>query len=375
MVQYSTVKRFLVLIALTVIAVAPVLRAHAAPILGEQDCTAITGRQSEPVDRKTEVRFARYLYNSTSPKTYVSTETLERWCFLWDEEQKKDVSRRERKIEFRNRTLSNRFGDLGIVITERKEERGEPSFVVPETDKELDDLSVNRQARIRARLISRNCDPGGRTDWELEEFAICLKELKKITDAASDAAESSRLAGSASRTESRRRNAIIPREDTEKTGYGEGSSDADRPSAVSEEGKLNEAVFDPKGPGSEPLSEALENRIRPHVDRDDCHRVAPPEAKTRCLWLVQSQRIVREGRMEHTRSRLRSYGILNGAGIRRGIDTESRKNISSVQAIDRQRRLLGFRPSPRTIQEIKENYQEAIVVPGDCKVDPKLCNK
>jgi len=361
--------------AFTVIAVAPVLRTHAAPVLGEQDCTEITGRQSEPVDHKTEIRFQRYLYNSSSPKTFQSTEHLERWCFLWDEEKTKDVSRREKKTEFRNRTLTNRFGDLGIVITERKEERAEPTFEVPETDKELKDLSLNRQSRIRARLINRNCDPGGRTDWELEEYAICLKELKKITDAASETVEGSRLSGSALRTEKRRRNAITPREDTERTGYGEGSSDADRQSAIGEEGKLNEAVFDPKGSGSEPLREALENRIRSHVDRDDCHRVAPPEAKTRCLWLVQYQRISRGDRFDRAQTRLRTFGVLNGTGIRRGIDTESRKNISSVQAINIQRRLLGFRPSPRTIKEIKENYQEAIVVPGDCKVDPKLCNQ
>lgn len=375
MVYSYTVKLFPpFLIALTVIAVSPVLRLHAAPILGEQDCRTVEGRQPDPVDRKTEVRFRRYAEGSASPKTFANITALERWCFLWDEEQTKDVSRRERKMEFRTRTLPSRFYDLGIIITERKEERVEP-FFAPETDKELKDLPPNRRARVRARITNRNCHPGGGTDRETKEYAICLKELKKITDAAGDHVEGGRLVGSASRTEQRRRNAITPKEDTARTGYGKDSPPEDEQSFIGEEGKLNETVFDPQGAGSAPLSAALENRVRSYVESRDCHRVTPPEAKTRCLWLVQSELMNRQGRIDRAQIRLRTFGVLNGAGIRRGIDTVSRKSIGSVQAIDRQRRLLGFRPSPRTIQEIKENYGEPVVVPGDCQVDPKLCNK
>lgn len=374
MVHSRTVKRFSpFLIALTVIVLIPVLRTHAAPVLGGQDCTMITGRQSEPVDSKTEVRFKKYMYNSASPKTFASMMDLERWCFLWDEERIKDAGRRQERMDFRSRTLQDRFYHIDVGATKKEDQ--EPRVAIPETDKELKDLSMNRQIRIRARLINRNCDPGGRTGWEMEEYAICLKELKKITDASSEIVEKSRLAGSSLRTEQRRRNAITPRENTERAGYGEGSSVEDVQSSSEEEGKLNKAVFDPEGPGSAPLSNTLENRIRSHVNRRDCHRVTPPEAKVRCLWLVQYQLVSRQPGADRAVSRLRSRGVLEGAVIRRGIDSVYRESIGSIGAIDKQRRLLGFRPSPRTIQEIKENYQEAIVVPGDCAVDPKLCNK
>ncbi len=362
-------KRFLPFLIAPIVAFSiPFLQATATPVLDVRNCTAVEGRLTEPLDTHTEVRLKKYLSRSAFPKTFSNMEELQRWCSLWEENEKTKVVSRESRLDFRMRTLLQRFykeeGDSEATGTIAE---------APETDLELEDLAPNRQARVQSRINRRNCEAGGTTDEALEEYAICLKELKKVIDQATDTIEGRRMVRQIVRTE---RHLTSAQKDARVKGgdYSKGSASEETQSIDQKE--TNAIQFDPAGPGSEPLQESLENKIGEYVNRGDCLRVTPPEAKVRCQWLVQKNIVGRQGVGGRAESKLRSLGILNGTTIRRGIMQDVyRERIDTSQSIVRTRRLQGFRPSPRTVKELQENYQTPIVVPGDCQVDPKLCNQ
>ena len=340
--------------------------ANTAAILDMRDCEGFSERLEEPLDSHTEVRFARYLQEGSFPMTFENETYAARWCYLWEKEQaQNEVNRRER-TDFRSRSLQERFDNIGIGS------RTPAAGSFPTTDKELTDLVPHRQARVRARLKNRNCEMSGNSSEELEEYAICLKELVKvfsITDKTKEERRLSRLGLRVPKPNRETREPLVQR-----------TGDYTRRSVLRTAEVIQSAAathqFDPLSIGSIPLDEALENKIRVGVGRHDCSRVVPVEARIRCEWLVQKSYRTQAGLLGRTESRLRALGVFEGGLIRRGVgQANSNDETASVQSTIQTRRLLGgFRPTPRTIQEAQENFQSPVVVPGDCTVDPTRCN-
>jgi len=359
-VVYFITVRHLSFLTVSVVALlsVPLFVASATPILGAIRCDDIEGRLSTPLDPHTEARYRKYLSRSSHPKTFATQQDAERWCFLVEEREASESENRSSREDFRRRTLIERFDNINLDTSEEMR-------IVPEaplTDTELTDLPPSRQARILRKIRLRNCSVGGGTETETEEYAICIKELKKSIQLSDDAVvhrRVSRLAKRISKTTT-----INDALQKQRTG------DYTRGTAAQDMQSIRQAVtiekeFDLKGPGSQPLSTVDEAKIKLYVARGDCSRMSLAKSKVRCEWLMQygySMGLQRSNRLE---SRLRAFGLLNGTVLRRGISQTYRSAIGSTQGILNTRRLQGFRPSPRTIQEAKENFQSPVVIPGD----------
>lgn len=359
---------FLLVVGAVIFLGAPFAPVSATPILDGVRCDEIDGRLETPLDTHTEARYEKYLDQFSTPKTFSTEQDAERWCYLFEQREATSATNRTRSDIFRNRTLLERFNNINV-----DSRGGAPTIpTAPVTDVELADLPPNRQARILRKIRLRNCSDGGKTADEIEEYAICLKELTKIIETSDKVVihrRVERLSERVSKTSTIGNSLLQQR-----------SGDYTRNTATQDLQSTEQAVgaastFDLHGPGSVPLAAPAEIKVKNYVDRHDCSRVRPTESKVRCEWLVQYGYYLRLQDPGRSESSLRSLGLLNGTILRRGINQAYRSAVDSTQGILNTRRLQGFRPSPRTIQDLKENYQSPIVVPGDCAVDPKLCNK
>ena len=122
-------------------------------------------------------------------------------------------------------------------------------------------------------------------------------------------------------------------------------------------------VFDEDGPGSELLGKSEEARIRRYVENNNCTKVPRSAWIERCEYLVKYRNHQREKSLSRSESR-----ISNQAGdalIRRGVSTFYRSSIKNTTSIIQLRVKSGFRPRPRTIQEVEDNFQDPVNVEGD----------
>ncbi|HLC76009.1 MAG TPA: hypothetical protein VJB82_02740 [Candidatus Peribacterales bacterium] len=346
----------------------PITFVGATPILGTVRCSDIEARLETPLDTHTEARFKKYLDGFSTPKTLASEEEAKRWCYLFELRESIEATNRVHRQDFRTRTLLQRFDNINVDTTGEKT----TPPAAPLTDVELSDLPPSRQAKILRKLRLRNCTEGGGTTEEIEEYAICIKELAKAIESSDDAVLRRRV----ERLSERVSQPSTPSESSRSQETG----DYTRGTAAQDLQSIHQAVvdvrtFDLHGPGSQPLSVPIEAKIKPYAERHDCSRVSIGESKIRCEWLVQYSYYLRKLNPSRSEANLRSLGLLNGVLLRRGVNQTYRSAVESTQGILNTRRLQGFRPSPRTIQDLKENFQSPVVVPGDCQVDPKLCNK
>ncbi len=337
-------------------------QAQAAFII-RQNCDEVS-ELAEELDRHTEDRFLRYLRNNSFPRSFSAEEQLQRWCYLWNDKNARDAARRDRGHSNRaSRTLEERF-----YLTEEEKE----GIVVPTPEGSFENLPQNRKARILERVKNDNCDPGGGTERELEEYAFCLQLMQERNARREEILQSRRnIAGGGA---TRLRSAAEERRVRRLAGHASKFAPADR-SSILERAEKGAEMFDSEGPGSEPLSNALEAKIKRAVNRGDCSRLRSEEERIRCLWLMAKDRFQRAALRARVEKRVRTSGVSASSRLRRGVSVHYRSLIGTTRAAIQHRRLEGgFRPTPRTIQDLKQ-YKDPVVVPGDCEIDPKLCNK
>lgn len=341
--------------AIAFVALSTDAQVHATLIFGEQPCEGVSGG-SEPMSTHLESRYARYLRRAAFPRTYGSQEELERWCYLWEEKQQADEDRRATRLDLRDKTQAERFNIFEDVVQTVDDL---PAFDIEGVGSEpLEE--AHREIRMQERAKSDNCS---RLIIQ-EEIDRCTYLIRLRYHIRDQAVERRRLARARSRT------IYEPSTRTRPTGIITKSAEGDRQSL--EQQDLNVTIdFDPDGPGSDELSESEENRIMRYVENGSCSRLRQELHRVRCEFLVKER--------QYNQSKIRIGSQSRAAKVtgtlRRGVYTDYRRTVGNAAGIERTRQESGFRPTPRTIREAQENFQDPITVPGDCQIDENLCNK
>lgn len=325
------------------------------------------GDGSEPLDTHSERRISRYLRYTICPRTYRNTpkgEAVRTRCeYLLAELREAQETRRGLRLDIRTRSLAERLYSptKEPIFTEK------PPFDPQGAGSEP--LAPLPESRVRRYAGNDNCQVNALTDEEQTRCLFLMRERDNIRDLA---VERRRYTLRRSRPYVAPRTAKellreIARRDVIKSAQSDRAGFR-RPTQVTFED------FDFSGSGSESLTEAKENRLYRYVEADKCPRNASQEINERCDYLLRYRRFVRAREVEKAQERLRNRGFLGGRIIRRGIDSVYRNLIGNVLSLQDIRRSAGFRGRPKTLEEAESNFQAPVTVPGDCQIDPNLCN-
>ncbi|MBT3835296.1 hypothetical protein HOF56_03535 [Candidatus Peribacteria bacterium] len=302
---------------------------------------------SDALDTHTEARFKRYLNSGSIPRN-LSDEQEVRYEYLDWERQCQNLSRRDRRMQLRRRTTSERLKLPNKTVAVQT-----GSTVFNPDGPGSEELDNNRESRIKGYVRNDNCESDGLETAEYERCIYLLREKDSKTKEALARRRIGRRTRAVNRRVSSRRVAPIDTSRFETTGD----------SSYSESAGVDVEEFDEDGPGSDSLSRSEEARIRRYVENNNCAKVPRSSWTERCEYLVEYRNYQRNKSLSRSSSRIsRQTG---NALLRRGVNTSYRKSIKNTNAVLQLKLKSGFRPRPRTVQEADNNFQDPISVEGD----------
>jgi hypothetical protein len=319
-----------------------VLSFLAAPLVlaQEEEGFDFSGPGSEPLDHQTEIRLQRYVQKRKCPVTH-NEEVRLRCEYLYRLADYEDELRRQRRLREREELRST---------TQPLEVTVEPAPFDP-SGPGSEPLDPNTEARLQRYISNNNCEPNRLRDPTT--LTRCLYLLKKAQHER-QLIEERRIG----RLDVRRSRQAPPARSVQ-------------PSLefqVRQRHPPREEELDLSGPGSQPLSEAMENRLNRYVREHKCPLTFDQVLLERCQFLLKLRNIQRRQQIEGTRGRTL---VTVQRRLQRSVDAQYRSSITDVTSISRVRAAQGLRGRPRTLKELEEVYGlRSRRVRGETVVEP-----